>query len=152
MAGTVPCSPAAAPLLLPLLLLAAALPLPAAASSSLGSGAGNTDRERLIAFRDSFTDGVRLGWRDAAHHCSWPRVQCSRAGRVTVMNIEDKRLRGSIPPGGWLLPELLEVRLGSVLPRSAGASASGSCLLACSSGKEVIGPPLRRSWTWIKTF
>jgi hypothetical protein len=95
------------------LLWAAILQLAAVALASSHPGpsraqeppAPKNDAELLLAFKSTFSNGARLGWR-GNEPCNWARVKCSN-GRVTELLLEGKGLMGSIPHGGWALPNSL---------------------------------------------
>ncbi|XP_057484599.1 putative receptor-like protein kinase At3g47110 [Actinidia eriantha] len=83
-----------------LCLCLTSLRFPSVAALSSGN---ETDRQALLAFKDSITEdplGVISSWNSTVHFCEWAGVSCSNQhpGRVTVLNLERKKLAGTIPP------------------------------------------------------
>ncbi|KAJ9129912.1 hypothetical protein P3X46_035212 [Hevea brasiliensis] len=72
----------------------------AIAASSLGGN--ETDRTALLAFKDKITDDplhVMSSWNNSVHFCDWFGVTCGRRHRrVTVLDLQEKKLVGSLSP------------------------------------------------------
>ena len=61
-----------------------------------------TDRLALIKFKESIThdpDMMLSSWNDSMHFCNWFGITCGRRHqRVTVLDLQGYKLRGSISP------------------------------------------------------
>ncbi|KAG8646141.1 hypothetical protein MANES_10G130433v8, partial [Manihot esculenta] len=67
------------------------------------TGGGNkTDHLALLEFKAKIVhdpQNVMRSWNDSAHFCNWEGVVCGRKHRrVTILNLEDKGLVGSLSP------------------------------------------------------
>ncbi|XP_038979048.1 LRR receptor-like serine/threonine-protein kinase EFR [Phoenix dactylifera] len=79
--------------------------------------AGNeTDRFALLAFKGQMADGpagALSSWNDTIHFCQWEGIKCSASNqRVTIINLQSKRLAGSLSPSLGNLSLLQELNLG----------------------------------------
>ncbi|XP_068318902.1 probable LRR receptor-like serine/threonine-protein kinase At3g47570 [Pyrus communis] len=86
----------------------------ALSSTSLGN---ETDRLALLDFKKHITqDALRVmsAWNDSIHFCSWAGVTCNHSTkRVLILNLQDQKLAGSLPPSIGNLSYLTRINLGS---------------------------------------
>ena len=86
------------------ILACTALCISKSPSVSALSAAGNkTDWLALLAFKDRITQdplSVMSSWNSSIHFCQWLGVFCSNQHprRVSVLNLQSKKLTGSMPP------------------------------------------------------
>ncbi|KAL4606238.1 hypothetical protein ACB092_09G087300 [Castanea dentata] len=70
-------------------------------SATVSAFANETDRLALLDFKNRITQDplqIMSSWNDSTHFCHWIGVTCSLSSkRVTVLDLEDKRLVGPIP-------------------------------------------------------
>lgn len=90
-------------------------PSSVAAALSVGN---ETDRLALLAFKERITEdplNIITSWNSSIHFCKWQGVSCStrHPGRVTVLNLEGKKLTGSLPPHIGNLSFLRGINLGN---------------------------------------
>ena len=60
-----------------------------------------TDRSALLKFKESITDTYMMlsSWNDSMHFCHWSGITCGRRHqRVTALDVQGYKLRGSISP------------------------------------------------------
>ena len=71
-------------------------------SSTVPAIANEIDRLALLDFKNQITQDplqIMSSWNDSIHFCNWIGVTCSPSSkRVTVLDLEAKRLVGLIPP------------------------------------------------------
>ncbi|XP_077220868.1 uncharacterized protein LOC143854674 [Tasmannia lanceolata] len=77
-----------------------------------------TDRLALLSFKDQITNdpnNALTSWNHTLHFCEWQGVTCSRRHhqRVTVLNLADQDLAGSISPHITNLTFLNKINLGN---------------------------------------
>ncbi|CAN6581130.1 unnamed protein product [Malus baccata var. baccata] len=98
------------------ILLCMTTRLGSAALSSTNLG-NETDRLALLDFKKHITeDALRVmsSWNDSIHFCSWAGVTCNHSTkRVLILNLQDKKLAGSLPPSIGNLSYLTRINLGS---------------------------------------
>ncbi|KAK4583273.1 hypothetical protein RGQ29_026172 [Quercus rubra] len=86
-------------------------------SATIPAFANETDRLALLDFKSRITkDSLQImsSWNDSIHFCNWLGVTCSPSSeRVMVLNLEAKRLFGSIPPSIGNLTCLTGINLRS---------------------------------------
>ncbi|XP_058198320.1 putative receptor-like protein kinase At3g47110 [Rhododendron vialii] len=75
-------------------------PSSVAAALSIGN---ETDRLALLAFKDRIIQdplNLTASWNTSIHFCKWQGVSCStrHPGRVTLLDLQGKKLTGSLPP------------------------------------------------------
>ncbi|XP_022765839.1 LRR receptor-like serine/threonine-protein kinase FLS2 [Durio zibethinus] len=80
------------------------------------ANAKESDRLALLDFKNSVTqDSVKImnSWNDSIPLCNWIGVTCNpHSGRVVVLNLENQKLIGSIPPAIGNLTFLTGINLG----------------------------------------
>ena len=70
-----------------------------------------TDRFALLKFKESvpqYPYNILSSWNDSMHFCNWLGVKCGhRHQRVTVLDLKDHKLRGTLSPyiGNLSFPE-----------------------------------------------
>ncbi|XP_068340014.1 probable LRR receptor-like serine/threonine-protein kinase At3g47570 [Pyrus communis] len=86
----------------------------ALSSTSLGN---ETDRMALLNFKKSITQDplhVMNSWNESVHFCGWVGVTCNHyTKRVFMLNLQDQKLTGSLPPSIGNLSYLTRINLGS---------------------------------------
>ncbi|KAM3707314.1 hypothetical protein ACJW31_02G015300 [Castanea mollissima] len=86
-------------------------------SKSVPALANETDRLALLDFKNQITQDplqIMNSWNNSVHFCNWIGVTCSPSSkRVTVLDLEAKRLLGTIPPSIGNLTFLTGINLGS---------------------------------------
>ncbi|KAM3707312.1 hypothetical protein ACJW31_02G015100 [Castanea mollissima] len=86
-------------------------------SKSVPALANETDRLALLDFKNQITQDplqIMNSWNNSVHFCNWIGVTCSPSSkRVTVLDLEAKRLLGTIPPSIGNLTYLTGINLGS---------------------------------------
>ncbi|XP_048423542.1 probable LRR receptor-like serine/threonine-protein kinase At3g47570 [Pyrus x bretschneideri] len=86
----------------------------ALSSTSLGN---ETDRMALLIFKKSITQDplhVMNSWNESVHFCGWVGVTCNHyTKRVFMLNLQDKKLTGTLPPSIGNLSYLTRINLGS---------------------------------------
>ncbi|XP_057461291.1 probable LRR receptor-like serine/threonine-protein kinase At3g47570 [Actinidia eriantha] len=80
-------------------------------------GRNETDRLALLAFKAEITSdpfGSLNSWNQSFHFCQWTGVTCGRRHqRVTVLNLDDRKLAGPISPHVGNLSFLRKLQLGN---------------------------------------
>ncbi|XP_050116024.1 probable LRR receptor-like serine/threonine-protein kinase At3g47570 isoform X1 [Malus sylvestris] len=83
-------------------------------STSLGN---ETDHMALLNFKKSITQDplhVMSSWNESVHFCGWVGVTCNHyTRRVFMLNLQDQKLTGSLPPSIGNLSYLARINLGS---------------------------------------
>ncbi|KAM4126476.1 hypothetical protein ACJW30_02G017300 [Castanea mollissima] len=86
-------------------------------SKAVPALANETDRLALLDFKNQITQDplqIMNSWNNSVHFCNWIGVTCSPSSkRVTVLDLEAKRLLGTIPPSIGNLTFLTGINLGS---------------------------------------
>ncbi|TQD96360.1 hypothetical protein C1H46_017994 [Malus baccata] len=86
----------------------------ALSSTSLGN---ETDHMALLNFKKSITQDplhVMSSWNESVHFCGWVGVTCNHyTKRVLMLNLQDQKLTGSLPPSIGNLSYLARINLGS---------------------------------------
>ncbi|XP_050243931.1 putative receptor-like protein kinase At3g47110 isoform X2 [Quercus robur] len=86
-------------------------------SKTVPALANETDRLALLDFKNRITQDplqIMSSWNDSVHFCNWIGVTCSPSSkRVTVLDLEAKRLVGPIPPSIGNLTCLTGINLRS---------------------------------------
>ncbi|CAN6715909.1 unnamed protein product [Malus baccata var. baccata] len=86
----------------------------ALSSASLGN---ETDRMALLDFKKSITQDplhVMNSWNESVHFCGWVGVTCNHyTKRVLILNLQDKKLSGSLPPSVGNLSYVTSINLVS---------------------------------------
>ncbi|XP_070665204.1 probable LRR receptor-like serine/threonine-protein kinase At3g47570 [Malus domestica] len=86
----------------------------ALSSTSLGN---ETDRMVLLKFKKSITQDplhVMSSWNESVHFCGWVGVTCNHyTRRVFMLNLQDQKLTGSLPPSIGNLSYLARINLAS---------------------------------------
>ncbi|XP_055818742.1 receptor protein kinase TMK1-like [Solanum dulcamara] len=101
--------------------------------SVYSQGSAATDAAVMQELKKLINPPSSLSWNDP-DPCMWGKVQCTKDGRVTRIQVGDQGLKGSLPPNMNKLTELLvfEVQrnaLTGALPSFAGLNSLQSILL-----------------------
>ncbi|XP_017977169.1 PREDICTED: putative receptor-like protein kinase At3g47110 isoform X3 [Theobroma cacao] len=84
-------------------------------SAMIPAFANESDRLALLDFKNRVTQDPRHvmdSWNNSVHFCSWVGVTCSPSnGRVVILNLEDQKLVGSLPPSIGNLTSLTRINL-----------------------------------------
>ncbi|KAH9669857.1 putative LRR receptor-like serine/threonine-protein kinase [Citrus sinensis] len=71
-------------------------------ASAFSVSGNETDRAALLEFKSKITNdalGVLGSWNDSIHFCEWYGVTCSpRHQRVTILDLQNLKLAGTLPP------------------------------------------------------
>ena len=71
-------------------------------TTSSATPSNETDRLALLKFKESIAEdpyGIFSSWNDSIQFCNWHGIICSRHhGRVTALELEGYKLRGTITP------------------------------------------------------
>lgn len=86
-------------------------------SATVSALANDTDQLALLYFKKWITQDPlqnMSSWNDSTHFCNWMSVTCSPSSKtVMVLNLEAKRLAGSIPPSIGNPSYLTGINLGN---------------------------------------
>ncbi|KAB1224325.1 hypothetical protein CJ030_MR2G025971 [Morella rubra] len=84
-------------------------------SAEVPSFANETDRLALLDFKNQISQDplhIMSSWNDSIHFCNWLGVTCSPSSkRVMVLNLEARKLAGSVPPSVGNLTYLTGINL-----------------------------------------
>ncbi|KAL5699414.1 non-specific serine/threonine protein kinase [Ranunculus cassubicifolius] len=80
------------------------------------SSDNDSDRAALLAIKSHIKSdplGALSSWNDSLHHCEWQGVSCSlrHPGRVTVLDLQSRNLKGTLSPYLGNLSFLREITL-----------------------------------------
>uniref|UniRef100_A0A2N9GI20 non-specific serine/threonine protein kinase n=1 Tax=Fagus sylvatica TaxID=28930 RepID=A0A2N9GI20_FAGSY len=84
-------------------------------STTVPAFANETDRLALLDFKNGITQDplqIMTSWNDSVHFCNWIGVTCNPSSKtVMVLDLEAKRLSGTIPPSIGNLTYLTGINL-----------------------------------------
>ncbi|KAL6874015.1 hypothetical protein ACP4OV_014097 [Aristida adscensionis] len=115
--------------------------------------AADTDQNALLAFKAAVSDpsGALRSWNDTVHFCRWPGVSCT-AGRVTSLDVSERRLAGTLSPavGDLAYLDVLNLTMNSIsgsIPASLGRLRRLSYLSLCDNAFTGEIPDALRNCT-----
>jgi Leucine-rich repeat (LRR) protein len=86
-------------------------------SATIPAFEDESDRLALLEFKNGISEDplqIISSWNDSTHFCNWFGVTCSPSTkRVMVLNLEDQRLVGTIPPSVGNITYLTRINLGN---------------------------------------
>jgi hypothetical protein len=84
-------------------------------SATIPAFEDESDRLALLEFKNGIGEDplqIISSWNDSTHFCNWFGVICSPSTkRVMVLNLEDQRLVGTIPPSVGNITYLTRINL-----------------------------------------
>ncbi|KAL6873498.1 hypothetical protein ACP4OV_013580 [Aristida adscensionis] len=125
--------------------------------AATAAAASDTDRDALLAFKAAVSDpsGALRSWNDTVHFCRWPGVSCT-AGRVTSLDVSERRLAGTLPlaVGDLAYLELFNLTRNTIsgsIPASLGRLRRLSFLSLCDNAFTGEIPDALRNCTGLTT-